>query len=218
MKSPRPGIDISNRTRIFEITAVALTGFGKFIFVDVLALKFWYILIACLFWLLYILIQFWKKKIILMYWGFRRENLWIVFLILLPLLITGFVAFFVIGYYRNTLILNWHILPVLVLYPVWGIIQQFLIVALVGGNLADLKGHKLPRIVVVLATSIVFSVVHYPSLQLLLATFFLALLYTNIYLTYRNLWPLGISHGWLGCFFYFFILHRDPWAEAIQTL
>ena len=26
-------------------------------------------------------------------------------------------------------------------------------------------------------------------------------------------WPLGLYHGWLGAFAYFWILERDPWQE-----
>jgi uncharacterized protein len=46
----------------------------------------------------------------------------------------------------------------------------------------------------------------------------MALIYTMLYIKFRNLWVLGIFHGWLGCFFYFFVLHRDSWLEFIAAI
>jgi len=34
-----------------------------------------------------------------------------------------------------------------------------------------------------------------------------------LYFRYRNLWPLGVLHGWLGAFFYLWVLGRDMWVE-----
>jgi hypothetical protein len=48
----------------------------------------------------------------------------------------------------------------------------------------------------------------------MLATFGLGLVYIPLYLRYRNLWPLGFYHGWLGTLFYLWVLGRDPWVET----
>jgi uncharacterized protein len=98
------------------------------------------------------------------------------------------------------------------------VIQQFLIVSLISGNLRDLKNMHLPVAIIIIITSIIFSSVHYPSLLLMAATFVLALLYTPAYLRHKNLWALGLYHGWLACFFYFFVLGRDAWLEVIKTI
>jgi hypothetical protein len=37
----------------------------------------------------------------------------------------------------------------------------------------------------------------------------------TIFLRWRNVWPLGICHGWLGVLFYFWVLGRDPWLEIL---
>jgi hypothetical protein len=109
-------------------------------------------------------------------------------------------------------------LPILMLYPIWGTIQQFLIIGLIARNLSDFEGLTIPKSVVVVASSGVFSVVHYPSVPLMAATFVLALLYVFLYLKYINLWILGLFHGWLGGFFYFFVLGRDPWLEFVGAI
>jgi len=39
-----------------------------------------------------------------------------------------------------------------------------------------------------------------------------------LFLKYRNLWALGLFHGWLAAVFYFLALGRDPWLELIGTI
>jgi membrane protease YdiL (CAAX protease family) len=53
-----------------------------------------------------------------------------------------------------------------------------------------------------------------PEIPLMLTTFGLGLVYIPLYLRYRNLWPLGLYHGWLGTLFYLWVLGRDPWVET----
>jgi len=106
----------------------------------------------------------------------------------------------------------------MILYPLWGTIQQFLIIGLIARNMEDWEGRKANSVTIVVVSSIVFSIVHFPSILLVAATALLAIAYTIIYLRYRNLWILGLFHGWLGCFFYFFVLGRDPWLEFVSAL
>jgi hypothetical protein len=56
----------------------------------------------------------------------------------LPFGILAIAVFFGLGFYLNTINITWHIVPVLLLYPVWGTIQQFLVIAIVAGNLKEL--------------------------------------------------------------------------------
>ena len=46
-----------------------------------------------------------------------------------------------------------------------------------------------------------------------MATFVLELLIVPLYLWQRNLWPLGVLHGWLGGLFYLWVENRDLWVE-----
>jgi len=211
-------IEIPNARRIFEICAVILTGLGKFIFVDILAYKFWYIILAILFWVGYILFRSLKNPNTLSYWGFHKHDFKKLFLKILPVAILAVIAFLVYGILNDTLIISWHILPILLLYPIWGVIQQFLMIGLVAVNLDDYKGIEIPRIIIVTLTAVLFSVVHYPSIPLILSTFVLGICYALLFLRYRNIWVLGIYHGWLGAFFYFFVLKRDSWLEVMNTL
>ena len=209
---------ISNARRTLEISAVIITGIGKFIFVDLLPYKVWYIITAIIFWVVYILWQSINNREILSYWGFHKKDFKKLFLKILPVVSTTVLIFLAFGLVRDTLVINWHLLPILLLYPLWGVIQQFLMIGLVAVNLEDFKSIDIPRIIITTVTAILFSMVHYPSIPLLISTFVLGVCYAFLFLRYRNIWVLGIYHGWLGAFFYFFVLKKDPWIELMNTL
>ena len=102
----------------------------------------------------------------------------------------------------------------LILYPIWGIVQQFLVIAIVAGNLKDLKGTKLSDPFIIAVTAILFGLLHYPFYWLILGTFILALFYGFIYLKARNVFVMGIFHGWLGGLFFYTVVGRDPFEEV----
>jgi membrane protease YdiL (CAAX protease family) len=137
---------------------------------------------------------------------------------ILPFGIISVVAFFAVGYQLGTINLNWHIIPILILYPIWGIVQQFLVIGLVAGNLQDLKGNRPGEFVIITLTALLFGLVHYPSYWLMLGTFVLALLYGFIYLRARNVYVMGLFHGWLGGLFFYTVVGRDPFAEVFGKL
>jgi len=210
-------INISNPRRNFEILAVLITGLGKFLFMDILELRFPYIATACIFWLVYIFIR--KKKIpqILSYWGLTFKNFGRTFLELLPLALILSIGFVLLGNKLETNILNINIIPILLIYPIWGIIQQFIMIGIFARNLKDGDQIKIPVAAVVLFTSILFALVHFPFQILVLATFFLAIVYTSLYLKGRNLLVMGIYHGWIGALFFYTIMERDPFLEVFGT-
>jgi hypothetical protein len=66
----------------------------------------------------------------------------------------------------------------------------------------------------VLVCASLFGLVHLYEPPLAAATFVLELPTVWLYLRQRNIWPLGVLHGWLGTFFYLWVLDRDLWREA----
>lgn len=203
---------------MFEIIAVVVTGFGKFILMDLLNQRFVYIVLACLFWIGYIIYRSQKNKGIIDYWGLSKVNFNKTFLELLPIVILCIGLFIFVGNRMGTNILNWSIIPILLLYPIWGIIQQFVIIGLLARNLKDIERVIVPEFMIILITAIVFAIVHYPHNLLIVGTFLLAIVYTTLYLRKRNLIVMGIYHGWLGAFFFYTILERDPWKEVFGIL
>jgi uncharacterized protein len=217
-KLQSPVNPVRDKQRIIEIAAVILTGLGKFIFMDLLNWKLPFIIIAILAWTVYVLYQHQKLPGILHYWGFRFDTFLMVLKIVLPFGFAAVITFFIIGYYHDTLNITWHIFPILLLYPIWGIIQQFLVIGLVAGNLNDLEKFKMNKFLIVLLTAVLFGSLHYPHYWLVLGTFILALFYGFVYLKSKNVYVMGIFHGWLGAIFFYTIVGRDPFAEVFGKL
>jgi uncharacterized protein len=206
-------VKVTDKWRWFEIAAVFATAIMKYIFMDWLELRVFYIVVACLFWIAFIYNRYRGDKLILKHWGFRKKNFKKAFLFLTPFAMAVIVGVFWYGFKFNATFLNWHVLPIIIFYPVWGIIQQFLILALVAGNLHAIRYLKLNKLQIILLVSTVFSLVHYPSFPLVVFTFFMEFLFALAYFKWRNLWPLGLYHGWVASLLLFFVLGRNLWNE-----
>ena len=203
---------ISNKRRIAEIAAVLLTAAGKFVFMDYLEWQLPFIAAAILSWTGYISHRTRTAPGITRYWGFRMDNFTTVLLRVLPFGIFAVVACVGTGFYQGTILFTWHIIPILILYPIWGIIQQFLLIALTAGNMQDLKGQKLNKGTIILISAFLFAIVHFPIAWLIAGTFVLALFYGWIYMGERNIYVLGLFHGWIGGIFYYTVVNRDPFV------
>jgi uncharacterized protein len=209
---------ISNKRRLTEISAVVLTAVGKFVFMDYLNWRFLFVVAATTFWVIYIFSRNRTEPGIVKYWGFRTDNFKKALRIVFPLGLLSVVAFICVGLYQQTINITWHIIPILILYPIWGVIQQFLLIALTAGNMQDIKGYSLNRTVIILFPALLFALVHYPFIWLIVATFLLAIFYGFVYLNERNIYVLGLFHGWLGGIFYYTVLDRDPFLEMFGKL
>ena len=153
---------------------------------DYLSWRFPFILAAIIFWVTYIIYRSRKNPGIMEYWGFRTDNFKRVFKKVLPIGIFALIIFISIGLYQGTINITWHIIPILILYPVWGIIQQFLLIALTAGNLQDYKGNHVPKWMIIFIAALLFAAIHYPFIWLIAGTFILAVFYGWIYLTKKG--------------------------------
>jgi membrane protease YdiL (CAAX protease family) len=211
-------LSISNKRRVLEIVAVVLTATGKFVFMDYLNWRFAFVSVIIISWSIYIIYRHRKETGILTYWGFRTDNFKSVVRKVLPFGVLSIIVFVATGLYQHTINITWHIIPILILYPVWGTIQQFLLIAITAGNMQDLKGRHLNKWIIILFSALLFAAVHYPFIWLITGTFILALFYGFIYLNERNIYVLGLFHGWLGGVFYYTVLDRDPFLEMFGKL
>lgn len=199
----------------FQIAAVFTTGLLKFLLVDIFEFRALFITLAVGFWLIYMLVSVRNDRAFLKRIGFRREGLKETFTATGILFLLSTVAFFIYAWQSDNFVLNHNLWPVLALYPLWGLLQQALVMGFVANNLQSLGKGKL---FIVVFTSLAFSLVHLPDVTLTIGTFALAMVYTSIYMKWKNLWPLGLFHGWLGGFFYFLVLRIDPWQRMLQTI
>lgn len=194
------------------------TAIGKFIVMDHAGWRFPFIAVVSISWIGYIFYRNRAKQGIIQYWGFRTDNFKTVMKKVLPFGLLAVIVIVCLGLYLDTINITWHIIPILILYPIWGVIQQYLLIALTAGNMQHLKRQNVGNGVIILSTALFFAAVHYPYHWLIAGTFVLALFYGLIYLQERNLYVLGLFHGWLGALFYYSVLGRDPFVEIFGKL
>ena len=180
---------------------------------DWLNMRAVYIVFICLFWLTYVYIRYKGDHSVLKHWGIQKQHFKQSFLFLLPFAILFITGIGIYGYLSRTYILNWHLIPIFLLYPVWGLIQQFMMTGLISGNLKTIRNPGFKNIQIILLTSLLFSLVHYPSEFLMIVTFFMQCIFIAAFLRWKNLWPLGLYHGWIATLLLFFVMGRDLWTE-----
>jgi hypothetical protein len=173
----------------------------------------WFIGGACLFWAGFVAIRARQQPGAFRAWGFRADNLARASLLpalLFAVIAAGFAAY---GLWRGHFRFPLHALPLFLLYPVWGVIQQFLALGIVVTNLERIDALRGRPALIVLIGALIFGAVHADDPRLAAGTFALELVVIPLYLRDRNLWPLGMLHGWVGGLFYLWVLNRDLWAE-----
>lgn len=195
----------------FALTGAAIT-IGLHLLLQARAPNFYFITGACVFWIGYLFLRVWQDKKVLQEWGFRTTNFWPTAVIAAGIFLIAVTGFGVFAYFQGTLKFPLHAFLLLLLYPIWGLVQQFLALGIVVNNLALIPFLARHRIALVFLGAALFAVVHLHDYREMTGTFFLALTVIPVYLKYRNLWPLGVLHGWIGAFFYLWILDRDLFA------
>jgi hypothetical protein len=168
---------------------------------------------VCLFWAVFVAVRAWQRPGVLRAWGFRADNLVRAAVLpgLLLLVIAGGCAAY--AAVQGQLQLPLHALPLFLLYPAWGVFQQFLALGIVVNHLEKVRDLRRRPGLVALVAAALFGAVHAGDLRLVAGTFVLELLLVPLYLQSRNLWPLGLVHGWAGGLFYLWVLRRDLWLE-----
>lgn len=212
-----PALRESRKGRIFELSAAAVTAAGKFVFTDWLDHQLPYTVGAIVFWAAYVMLRRRADESVMRRWGFRRAGLREAAALsgLAFLIGGGFCAAYAV--IAGDPLVNRNLALILLLYPAWGLIQQFLVVALLADNLMALARERTPEFVVVMVSALVFSAVHVPETELMIATFFLGTATTLIFFRTRNLWMIGLLHGWFASLFYFLVLRYDPLAPLLEA-
>lgn len=199
----------------WEIAFVLLTGLGNYVLAGWLGRRLAFVVGASLFWAGFVVVRAAANPAVLGEWGFRSRHLGRGITLLLPAAALVTSVFAAYGVLTGNVTMNWHFVLICLIYPIWGLVQQFLVVALLAGSLR--RHSRIPEGGVVLVAALVFAVAHLPSLVLAAAAFVLALITTKVYFRTRNLWPLGLFHGWYATCLYFLALGQDPWTAVVAT-
>ena len=112
-----------------------------------------------------------------------------------------------VGAAQGSLSLEPGLVPLLALYPAWGLVQQTLVQGFVTRHL-DAAG--LPAVAVVPLAAGSFGLVHVPNWELTAIATGVGGAFSGLYLHDRHLVPLGVAHGVIGALFYVWVLDRDP--------
>jgi membrane protease YdiL (CAAX protease family) len=199
---------------LWEMAAVVITGVGHLVLTTWLGKQMVFTITAILFWICFVGVRVHRDPSVLRRWGFTREGFWQSVRMLLPFGVAAGLAMAGYGLLVGTWIFTWRIFLLFVLYPPWGLVQQFLVVGLLAGNLR--KHGRLPEWAIILVVSVLFAAIHLPSIPLVIVAGLMAAVTTPVYFRTGNLYAPGLLHGWLGSIAYFFVLGSDPLAELIR--
>jgi hypothetical protein len=170
---------------------------------------------ACVFWVVFVAIRALQDKTVFGDWGFRTENLWPTAAACAALFCIGTAAMGLYATRQGSLTFPLHTLALFLIYPIWGLIQQFLALGIVVGNLERIIALGRRPLLLIVGTAVLFGFIHVYDWRLAAATFVFQLAAVPIYVRFRNLWPIGIAQGWLGALFYLWVLHEDLWMETL---
>jgi len=204
---------VSRRRAVLELVAVLASALLHFVTTLWLELRGVDQAVLGLGWLAYVVVRA-RTPGVLAGWGMQRAGLGPCARAAAIACVVGALACAAIGLGRGTFVIDAHLVPLLAVYPLWGWIQQLLVLGIAVGNLERFGA---PPPVVVLVGGVGFAVVHVPDWPLCGATLLLGLCCCVLFLRWRNLWPLGVLHGWLGALFYRWVLARDPWADVLAV-
>ena len=140
-----------------------------------------------------------------------KTSLFPVFVYILSLsgLLLGYAKLFHIQVFSKNLFVA------MALYPIWGLIQQFIVMNFV---LTPLRDKQLSKPLVIAVSALAFGSIHLPDLQLFIATVIAGVFFSLIFYRYKNLWPLGFAHGILASLLYYWYLNLDPIQDIFKFL
>jgi membrane protease YdiL (CAAX protease family) len=100
---------------------------------------------------------------------------------------------------------NWHMLAAAPLYFGWALLQQYIFQFYWLGRWLQL----VPAWAAVAVTALAFSAVHYPRWPVMAVTLVACTVWSLVYLRWRTLLPLVISHGLLGTALHYWVFGND---------
>ena len=197
-----------------EVAAVGATGAAHLVLTTWLNKQMVFTIAAILFWIGFVGVRVHRDRAVLRRWGFTGQGFRRSMAMLLPCGVAAAIAMLGYGLLAGTLVFSWRFFLLLAAYPAWGLVQQYLVVGLLAGNLRN--DGRLPAGVIIPVIAVLFAAIHLPSIPLVVVAGITAAITTSVYFKYGNLFALGLFHGWIGSLAYFFVLGRDPLADLLR--
>jgi len=117
-------------------------------------------------------------------------------------------------------VLHPYIPTAITLYLPWALVQQTLFQVYLLGRLQALFP-ALPRLLLSTLNGLAFALVHVTNPWIAVIAALGGTAWSFLYLRYRLLWPLAISHALVGTTFYYWVYGHDlarQWSSTIQGL
>jgi membrane protease YdiL (CAAX protease family) len=100
---------------------------------------------------------------------------------------------------------NWHLLAAAALYLPWALLQQYIFQFYWFGRWLQV----VPAPVAVALTAVAFAAVHFPRWPVMAVTLVAGAVWALIYLRWRRLLPLALSHALLGTALHYWVFGND---------
>jgi membrane protease YdiL (CAAX protease family) len=100
---------------------------------------------------------------------------------------------------------NWHMLAAAALYFPWALLQQYIFQFYWFGRWLQV----VPAPVAIALTAVAFAAVHFPRLPVMAVTLVAGTAWALIYLRWRRLLPLALSHALLGTALHYWVFGND---------
>lgn len=193
----------------FEIALVAAPGVVNVVTFGVPYAKTALVVVTLLVWVAYAALRVRSDRAVLRGWGFGFEGIGNAARVIAGIAAPLVLAIGVYGFAAS------HFPPprgfwvIIVLYPLWGVAQQFLLNAILARDLQRF----LPAQAALVLAAVGYAVSHAPDWPLVALTIPAGLLWVWVYKRTPNLWVLGIAHGVIGTCVYYGVLGRDPFVK-----
>jgi len=148
-------------------------------------------------------------------WGMRTDNLAPAVVAHLGFAAFGALALFGLAGTTGSVEVPTSFWVTVVLYPIYGVIQQFALQNFIARNLRmTLSG----PVAVAATAALLFGLSHFPRLDLVALAFVAGFFFTLIYQRFSNLWAVGLAHGLTAALAMYLVLGEDPGAEILNVV
>lgn len=139
--------------------------------------------------------------------GFRLTNLWPSIKVVGPITLVGATALLIWATIQRVSIFRWEFIVLLPLYPIWGLIQQFIFQGILHRRLLIIFDNQ---VIALLSTTVIFSMIHIADIRIAGLTLLVGAIWSWSFQRIPNLWTLAVSHGILAALTYPLFLGENP--------